>query len=302
MADPFKFQPLCIDPHAPTKFHQYLQGDEPQLGLVIASFEDATLVSLSWTHLLFDAVGFGELLYAWSLMVQGRRGEILKPFGTEHDALADLGLQPTQTYRLSKFRLSWFGAIIFYVRTLFEMIWFSQQSRMIYVPGQFIRQLRNNAVSELASENHSGASDQRLSDGDIICAWWAKMNTCHLTGSNKLVHLANALGWRSTLAEDWLPSDRPYISNAFGFFSVLIPAKDIFFQVNRPLGLSDSPKHYRVSPKGANRILCRDLEKFRRHEATLIWTSYHAHERLLELDEREVVSPRLFCSAYPRRK
>jgi hypothetical protein len=133
MADPSKFQPLCIDPHAPTKYHHYLQGDEPQLGLVIASFEDATLVSLSWTHLVFDAVGFGGLLYAWSLMVQGCRGEILKPLGTEHDALADLGLQPTLTYRLNKFRLSWFGVIIFYILTLFQMIWFSQQSRMIYV-------------------------------------------------------------------------------------------------------------------------------------------------------------------------
>jgi hypothetical protein len=127
------------------------------------------------------------------------------------------------------------------------------------------------------------------------------MNTCHLTGSNKFVHLANALGWRSTLAEDWLPSDRLYISNAFGFFSVLIPSRD-FFQVNRPLGLADSSKYYRVPPKGASRILCRDLEKFSRHETALIWTSFHAHERLLELDEREVASPRLFCSAYPRGK
>lgn len=224
--DPSEPQRLWTDPNAPATLQDYLQNDEPQLGLAIVSFDDSTIVSISWTHSLFDAMGFGEFVHAWSLMVQDRQDEIREPFGTEHDALADLGLHPSTPNRLENLRLSWLGIVIYYCRLVLEMLLRKQQSRMIYVPSSFVQRLHRRATSEMTDKNQGG-TDQFLSDGDILFAWWVKLGALHLSGSGKLVHLTGALGWRPTLQGDLLPVGRPYISNAFGFFGVLVPARDL---------------------------------------------------------------------------
>ncbi|KJZ67996.1 hypothetical protein HIM_12615 [Hirsutella minnesotensis 3608] len=227
MVDPNDFQSLWIHSNMPAKLRHYLEKDEPQLGVVFVSFDDATIISLNWPHLLFDALGLGELLHAWSLMLQGRHNEIPKPLAAEDDPLAELGRHPTESHKLKKSQLSWLGLFICFCRTLVEVIFYKQQTRMIYVPGPWIRRLRENASRELANDNQ-GCTNQFLSEGDVLSAWWAKINIAHYsTGSNKLVHLANALGWRPTLARDLLPSGRPYLSNAVGLACTLIPAKDL---------------------------------------------------------------------------
>ncbi|KFX87628.1 hypothetical protein V490_08130 [Pseudogymnoascus sp. VKM F-3557] len=227
MADPDDFETLCIQPNAPMKLSDYLQGDEPQLSLVIASFDDATLVSLSWPHSLFDAVAFGEVLRAWTLMIRGQHHEVLKPFGVDHDPLAELGLHPAEPYMLEKSQLSWLGLVIFFLRSWLDLLVHRPYSRMIYVPGPYIQGLHENTLRELSDETQCGG-EEFVSEGDVLCAWWAKINVAHLpNGSNKLVHLINALGWRPTLSKDLLLSNRPYIANAVGLCSVLVPAKAI---------------------------------------------------------------------------
>ncbi|KHN95647.1 Chloramphenicol acetyltransferase-like domain protein [Metarhizium album ARSEF 1941] len=228
MADPNDFESLWFHPDAPAKLGDHLNRDEPQLCLVVASFDDATLVSLSWPHSLCDALGLGELLRAWSLMIRGQHHEVPKPFGDRHDPLAELGLHPTEPYKLEGSQLSWLGLFIYYLRTWLKIVLDKPRSRMIYVPGPYIRCLREKVVRELSDESRS-VREEFVSEGDVLSAWWAKINVAHLSGnrSNKLFHLINALGWRPTLSEDLLLAHRPYISNAVGLGSVLIPAKAI---------------------------------------------------------------------------
>lgn len=57
------------------------------MGLHIVSFNDATLVTLHWLHVAFDALGFGALLDSWVLMVQGREHEVLPLHGYDYDPL-----------------------------------------------------------------------------------------------------------------------------------------------------------------------------------------------------------------------
>lgn len=230
LGDPTSFQSLAVDPNAPTKLEEYLHRDEPQIGLVVSSFKDSTLVSLSWPHTLFDAVAFGEALHAWSLMLQSRHEEVPEPLEVGPDHLASVGQSPAEPHKLKGSQLSLFGLIVYVCRVLFQLIWYKQQSRSIYIPGPFLRALKAKAIKELSTPLR-GDSDVFLSDGDVICAWWAKVNSAHLsTGSSTVIHLANALGWRPAFADDLLPSHRPYLSNAVGLSSLLVPATDVLSQ------------------------------------------------------------------------
>lgn len=227
MADPNDFQSLWIHPNIPKKVRHYLEKDEPQLGVVFVSFDDATIISLIWPHSLFDAMGLGELLHAWSLMVQGRHNELPTPLATEDDPLAELGRHPTEIHKLECSQLSWLSILICFCRTLLQVIFYKQKSRMIYVPGTSVRRLHENALRELKNDSE-GRTNPFISEGDVLSAWWAKINIAHYsTDSKKLVHLANALGWRPTLARNLLPSGRPYLSNAVGIACTLIPVKDL---------------------------------------------------------------------------
>lgn len=46
---------LVSRPGDPRTLDDYLQSERPVLGLHIVSFTDATIVTLSWPHVLFDA-------------------------------------------------------------------------------------------------------------------------------------------------------------------------------------------------------------------------------------------------------
>ncbi|EQK99555.1 Chloramphenicol acetyltransferase-like domain protein [Ophiocordyceps sinensis CO18] len=206
VADADDFQSLWLHPDMPTKLSHYLRGDEPQLGLLVTSFHDATVVSLSWPHWLCDAMGQGEILHAWSLMLQGRSGEVRTPYGVEHDALAGVGTDASEPYRLRRFMLSWLGLALFWLRYLFPVLVRRQHHRVVKA---FLKR-------------------PFLSEGDVLCAWWTRLNVAPLPrNSGKLVHIGGALGWRAAL-EDMLPPNRPYIANAMGIFSVLVPLKDTF--------------------------------------------------------------------------
>lgn len=232
MADPNDFQSLWMHSNMPTRLQHFLNKDEPQLGATFVSFDDVTIITLSWPHSLFDAMAFGELLRAWSLMVQGRHTEIPRPLAAKGDLLAELGQHSTVPHKLEKSQLSWLGLFIYFCRTLAEVMFFKQQSRMIYVPAPMIGRLHEKALDELAN-GCQRCSNCFLSEGDVLSAWWAKINLAHYsTRRNKIVNLANALGWRQSLASDLLPSGRPYLSNAVGIASALIPIKDI---LNKPL-------------------------------------------------------------------
>lgn len=69
------------------------------LGLHIVSFTDATLATLSWSHVLLDDMRRKALLDAWSLVLQGREDEVLPLHGVETDPMATLGTHPTELYQ-----------------------------------------------------------------------------------------------------------------------------------------------------------------------------------------------------------
>ncbi|KAH6658522.1 hypothetical protein BKA67DRAFT_656711 [Truncatella angustata] len=96
--------------------------------------------------------------------------------------------------------------------------------------------LASSASSDDTKPSSVGSLDDQpfLSDGDVLCAWWTKLAVSHLPASSRrTICLNNAYSLRSALADDLLPSGRPYISNAVAFVNVLLPLDDI---VSKSLG------------------------------------------------------------------
>ncbi|KAK2051371.1 hypothetical protein LY76DRAFT_675569 [Colletotrichum caudatum] len=67
---------LGLGPAAPHTMNDFLTTDAPQLSLHVVSFQDATLVSLTWPHIATDGMGMGHLVHPWSLVLAGRHDEV----------------------------------------------------------------------------------------------------------------------------------------------------------------------------------------------------------------------------------
>lgn len=220
VCDPDEFRSLFQREGGPTTLDDYLNSDIPQLGLRIVSFKDKTIVCLDWPHTLMDAMGKRALFDAWTLILQGREDEILTPQGNDTDPLASLGNNPIEPHRLASERLSTFGLAQYDFSNILD-IFRSQENRMVCVPGAFLTKLREEALTDVESDF--------LSEGDILCAWWTRLQiSINNLSPNTTVVLNNAYSLRKPLAQDNLQaSSGPYVSNAIGFLPVLLPAHEI---------------------------------------------------------------------------
>ncbi|KAK2603880.1 hypothetical protein QQS21_003915 [Conoideocrella luteorostrata] len=231
LADTNEFQPLWDHPNIPKRFSHYLNHDISQTGLVVVSFNDATIVALSWFHTFFDTPGKAELLHAWSLVVNGDIAHVKTPHDAAEDPLAELGLHPTEPYILEKLKLSWVQVTIFAVRAVYNALFKKYRNRILLLPATFLSDLRRQAAYDLSvSDTWPGSKAPFLSDDNLITAWWAQLRTSVMKNPCGTVNLLNALGLRRTLQEDLLPSSKPYLSNAVGFFPLLIPAQELIAQ------------------------------------------------------------------------
>ncbi|CAG8958394.1 hypothetical protein HYFRA_00011071 [Hymenoscyphus fraxineus] len=222
-----KFVNLTRRPDAPSKLEDYLYSDEPQLGIHIVSFRDATLVSILWPHICGDASAAKAIFDAWSLVLQGRDDEVPPLHGFDNDPLAQLGSNPREKYSLVAKRLTVFQIIVFWIRHLFETLWWGDEGRVMCVPASFITSQREKALQELASGGH-GNEKQFLSEGDVLCAWLAKLSISDLPkSSNRTVLISNALDFRGLLAKDLLPGNGVHLGNAVMIVHAMSTVRDV---------------------------------------------------------------------------
>jgi hypothetical protein len=116
---------------------------------------------------------------------------------------------------------------LFGLRYVFEMLFWGAENRVVCVPGSYVQSLREAAIRDAAEE--FGQEKSFLSEGDVLCAWWARLAISRLPrDSNQTVMLMNVYGLRKILAKDLLPEGRAYISNAVLGVSAFLPVRDIF--------------------------------------------------------------------------
>ncbi|KAF5022564.1 hypothetical protein F66182_5397 [Fusarium sp. NRRL 66182] len=182
------FQEFARASGDPVNGSDLLEGDKPQLGLRIVSFNDATLVSLVWPHTLMDAAGLQALLQNWSLVVAGRESEVLPVLGarkditytiaespTTPDAIQELG--PDEELRITPKLVIGFKIFIFSMRFLWDLLWLGgPEMRTIFLPKKTMAKLKQQALEEVvATTNASEGEKPFVSEGDVISAWTTRI-------------------------------------------------------------------------------------------------------------------------------
>ncbi|KAI5918060.1 hypothetical protein F4810DRAFT_726330 [Camillea tinctor] len=229
VCEPDTFKSLMRRPDGPTSLDDYLYRDEPQLGLHVVSFTDATLVSLNWPHTLLDGMGRRELLRAWMAVLDGRDDDVLPFYGYDHDPLVDLGLSPdagAEKFKMAEHLMSKWQMTLYGVRYLWDLVWNrEEEAKMVCLPAPFLKTLFESTRADYAASladaptaNGKPAPPTFLSEGDIISAYFSRAMTQRLPKtSTQTVSVMNAFGLRGT----FLPADRAYVANAvWGVFTL----------------------------------------------------------------------------------
>lgn len=60
----------------PTSFKSWIAGDRGCLAFQVHTFDDATLISISFSHAWMDGMAFSNILHAWSMVLAGREAEV----------------------------------------------------------------------------------------------------------------------------------------------------------------------------------------------------------------------------------
>ncbi|KAK8106608.1 hypothetical protein PG999_009967 [Apiospora kogelbergensis] len=175
---PEEFRAFATREDAPATIEDFLRCDAPQLSLHITSFNDATLVGLSWPHTLMDVMGQQALLRSWSLMVAGRESEVPLVLGAREDlmcAAADAPVEKEQPFHAGEKQLSGFSMLSFGARFATDLLLNRVvETRTIYMPRKAVAELQRQAQADLAAGDGSGGKAPFLSEGDVLTAWAAR--------------------------------------------------------------------------------------------------------------------------------
>ncbi|KAK2061363.1 hypothetical protein LY76DRAFT_567224 [Colletotrichum caudatum] len=231
VGNPDDFLKLVDGPKIPEGLNDYLYSDRSELGLCIVSFKDSTVVVLHWIHLAFDAMTLGFLLEAWRLALEGKDDQIAEPFPLDTYPLEDLGKSPQESHVLADRRMSVSGIAFWVLRNIYRLVFRRKEHRMVCVPHEFLKKLREDALEELKELDDGTTAkipkeEPFLSDGDVLIAWFTRLSLSNFPDSKRLVAVQQAYDWRRVL-EDLLPSNKPFLCNCVGFLVTLMPVSDI---------------------------------------------------------------------------
>lgn len=206
------------------------------LGLRIISFNDATLVTLSFSHLLFDGLGGKAVMDAWSLVLHGRDQKIQDLQGVYEDPLATLGTRSEVPYKHESRVIHLGQLVLFGARAFLQRIFFKPDLKdyVVCVPGSYVKKLRDNAIKSLDAAIDPSSEQPFLSDSDVLCAWWSKyIASCVPEQANETFVINTLLGLRPVLTPEFLRPGIPYVSNAVMMMPTFVTAAQL---LTKPLG------------------------------------------------------------------
>ncbi|KAJ6126848.1 transcriptional regulator sdnM [Penicillium sp. IBT 18751x] len=160
-------------PDHPTTIDEMIQMDAPQLSLHVSSFNNATLVALTWPHTMMDAVGIQALLHAWSLVLAGREDEVAPVFGAHKDVLETIESShqdKQEDFGPDEQRMTGMGKLKFIFHNLWDRLWNPRwERRAIYLPKDIFFRLKARVQDEAALS--TSIEKPFVSDNDTLTAW-----------------------------------------------------------------------------------------------------------------------------------
>jgi hypothetical protein len=212
-----RFHDLTTRPGHGSTFSHWTDTDDPALSVHVVSFDDATLLTVSWSHVFLDALGLKGLLHAWTSVLDGREEDVpaFVPFHVDPAHEIARGGDPKK-HILYHCALTGIWFAMFVVCYLYELFVHSaEEGRMICLPGPWVDALRQHAIADVSSKEDE---DVFLSHGDVILAWWARMSvTVQRLGPSQpiqIMNVANVRGLFPGLLPDNKGAAEMYTTNA----------------------------------------------------------------------------------------
>ncbi|TID13819.1 hypothetical protein E6O75_ATG01797 [Venturia nashicola] len=189
---PPDYHGLAFPTGSPRTLADLLNTDRPLLTLHVSSFENATLVTLTYSHIIMDAMAMGVLLHAWSLVLSGKSSQVPTLLGTREDSLdavasnLEAPAASEQDYIMGQKPLKGWRMGIFILHYVWNLLWNSihnAETKVCFLPKKALENLRERAQNDLASlSGHQ--KPPFVSDGDIISAWYSTIVARSLSRSS----------------------------------------------------------------------------------------------------------------------
>ncbi|KZV99776.1 hypothetical protein EXIGLDRAFT_745915 [Exidia glandulosa HHB12029] len=206
----------------PSSLVDFLKPNIPMLHVHLTTFEDATLLGITFPHILFDVHGLKTLLTAWTATLRGEADHIvpspldfapLSREGTKR-ALeeADRGGQLEAKRDADEpirgfFALSVWSTILFVIGLIWRIVTDSQEvDLLVRIPKPWLREKKNEIVQELKASG----SDEWVSTSDVLLAWLFQTVHAHRKDDTPIA-LHSAVNLRTLLPNMF---DAPFINNA----------------------------------------------------------------------------------------
>ncbi|KAJ5385115.1 hypothetical protein N7517_003026 [Penicillium concentricum] len=215
---PEQFTPIVRSKATPQKLDEWIYSDNPQLFIHAVTFDDATILTVTFPHTLADVMGIGIFMSAWSAVVRGDLGAVPTLEGFESNPLTELGKRtPAEKYVYFDRVLNKGQLIMFVARRLTDSLWYRQEERRtIFLPARCVKKMREKAVEELARSSGHDCVDSKpfVSESDIILAWWTRTLyiALGLVPSQRIL-LNNAFNLRTSLHDSFASPENAYLGN-----------------------------------------------------------------------------------------
>lgn len=171
-----EFRPFGCRPNFP-KFEEITKDDIPPISVHVTSFNDATILALSWPHMLMDAMGGKALLTGWTSVLAGREDEVPEVVGAREDILnhPEITAEEDEEWILGKRRISGVALLLFQVRFFWDYLWNGcREKRVIYLPKESVLKMKELVKEDIAANVTDPETAPWVSENDILTAWVAK--------------------------------------------------------------------------------------------------------------------------------
>lgn len=111
-------------------------------------------------------------------MLQGRDDEIPEPLAPDEYILENVGKNAKEEHTLAGVRVAMPGLLSWVFRNIYTLAIGTKQHRMICVPAEFLRKLREKALAELAAAGNKDT--EFVSEGDVLLAWTTRIAQMNL--------------------------------------------------------------------------------------------------------------------------
>ncbi|XEV06061.1 hypothetical protein FSHL1_011348 [Fusarium sambucinum] len=219
-----QFKTLTVGPEWGLDFDEHVRRQEPVIGIHMALFNDATLISSRWSHVVCDFMGIKGLVLAWSMDLDGRYDEIPPFMGAFNDPLKDIGsAPPKEPYALSSMKLSPEAFKKTYDKYLEHVEAYPVSvRRMLVLPESAVHKIKMDFIGGQGSDTlkviPKGAlyNGQFVSDADILSVWAARLCCSILPAADRPVHVMGMYEARHCLPETFPQrKDKPDSSPVF---------------------------------------------------------------------------------------